>query len=98
MSCARAMQTHYRRSAWASLNRAKTMCGLARRAKRLIDAYAVAVRILRVVQRCVGSGEQLMEREDVRALVAIGDADAEGRLVIEVGDRVREVDGHERLP
>src|SRR3954470_4267867 len=72
--------------------------GRSRGLLRLIDADAIAIVVLRFVQRLIDRGEQAREREDVAVGAAFGDADAEGRLLAEVRDRVREIDRRECLP
>src|SRR5688500_4089544 len=65
---------------------------------RLVYANAVAVRVLRVVQRLIGGAHDRGERHEVVRYRPLGDADAKRRLILEVRDGRREVDGRERLP
>jgi hypothetical protein len=53
-----------------------------------VDPHAVAVVGLGIVEGLVGGGQEVLEGYDVLGDRTFGDADAQGRLVIEVRDRV----------
>lgn len=62
-----------------------------------IDFYAISIARFRLVERVVGGGEEVFEGEEVVPRFALGQADAERGLAVELGDGMGEVDGGEGL-
>src|SRR5262245_17309522 len=73
--------------------RERALCG----PWRLVNANAVSLGILRFIKSRVRGAEKCRESQHVVRFVALGDADAQRRLALEMGNGIGEIDSSKGL-